>query len=84
LRAGRRHKTAEKGSLGRTAARIQIGALNLIGKKVEAENDQYIQNTGVDRKALDQDMQLSGGQFQGKLQPAIREPNRVERKRFQT
>lgn len=68
----------------RTAARIQIGALNLIGKKVEAENDQYIQNTGVDKKAPDQDMQLSGGQFQGKLQSAIREPNRVERKRSQT
>lgn len=35
--------------------------------------DQYIQNNGTMEEAPDQDTQVSGGQFQGKLQSAIQE-----------
>lgn len=35
--------------------------------------DQYIQNSGTMEEAPDQDTQVSGGQFQGKLQSAIQE-----------
>lgn len=38
-----------------------------------AQCDQYIQNSGTMEEAPDQDTQVSGGQFQGKLQSAIQE-----------
>lgn len=46
------------------------------GVRRGVKRDQYIQKKKKKKaieKAPDQDMQVSGGQFQGKLQPAIQE-----------